>query len=193
VASGSWHFPAPHYVLADISEKTLLATHVSVTYQFRALEPTDGMALHRLVRACPPLDSNSSYCNLLQCSHFQATSIAAVSNEDLIGSVTAYRIPERPDTLFIWQVAVHPNARGHGLASTMLRNLLARLTTQGIRFVETSITADNEASWRLFTGFAAEQSTKIIRSAMFDKTRHFQDEHDTEHLARIGPLEVIVS
>lgn len=146
------------------------------------------MALHRLVSACAPLDTNSSYCNLLQCSHFKATSIAAIHNGDLVGSVTGYRIPDRPDTLFIWQVAVHPVARGQRLARTMLRHLLSNLSAQGILFVETSITPDNEASWKLFAGFATEHFADSVRSVMFEKTTHFQGAHDTECLLRIGPL-----
>jgi len=147
------------------------------------------MALHRLVRACPPLDPNSAYCNLLQCSHFQNTSIAAISNGELTGSITGYCIPERPDTLFVWQVAVHPRARSQGLARTMLRMLSARLATQGIRFIETSITPNNEASWKLFTGFATEQRAETVRTVLFEQAAHFQGEHDTEHLLRIGPLD----
>ena len=146
------------------------------------------MVLHRLVDACPPLDPNSSYCNLLQCSHFGATSMAAFRDGKLCGSVTAYRIPSRPDTLFVWQVAVHPDARGCGLARTMLRKLVALPTLQDIRFVETSITPGNEASWRLFTGFATELHADMARSVMFDRDQHFLGAHETEHLVRIGPL-----
>lgn len=146
------------------------------------------MALHRLVGECPPLDTNSSYCNLLQCSHFKSTSIAALADEELHGSVTGYRKPESPDTLFIWQVAVHHKARGQGLARMMLRKLLEQPGMQDIRFVETSITPDNEASWRLFTGFATERRAALARSVMFEKATHFQNAHDTEYLVRIGPL-----
>lgn len=146
------------------------------------------MALHRLVHACPPLDANSTYCNLLQCSHFQNTSIAATRGGDLVGSVTGYSIPDRPDTLFVWQVAVHPSARGHGLARTMLRILLKRVATQGISFIETSITPGNEASVRLFTGFATEQRADMVRSVMFEQTLHFEGAHETEYLFRIGPF-----
>lgn len=146
------------------------------------------MALHRLVSACPPLDTNSPYCNLLQCSHFQSTTIAAIHADVLVGSVSGYRLPDRPDTLFIWQVAVHPSARGKGLARTMLRKLLERLSAQGILFIETSITPDNDASQRLFTGFATEQGTDMVRSVMFDQVRHFEGVHETEYLFRIGPI-----
>lgn len=147
------------------------------------------MALHNLVHDCPPLDPNSAYCNLLQCSHFQNTSLGAISAGELLGSVTGYRIPERQDTLFIWQVAVHPKARGQGLGRMMLHNLLHQLPGQGIRFIETSITADNNASWRLFTGFAAELNANMVRSVMFEQALHFHGAHETEHLLRIGPLE----
>ena len=147
------------------------------------------MALHRLVRACSPLDLNSLYCNLLQCSHFKNTSIAAVSDDNLVGSVTGYHIPDRPDTLFIWQVAVHPEARGKGLARTMLRKLLERMATQGIHFVETSITLSNEASLRLFTGFATEQHANMVRSVMFEQESHFEGIHETEYLFRIAPFD----
>jgi len=149
------------------------------------------MALHRLVRACPPLDPNSSYCNLLQCSHFKSTSIAATLEGELVGSVTGYRIPERPDTLFIWQVAVHPSARGKGLARAMLRNLQRRTGSEGIRYIETSITPDNEASLKLFTGFAAGQQAEMTRSVMFERATHFEGAHETEYLFRIGPFDAV--
>jgi len=146
------------------------------------------MALHRLVRACPPLDHNSTYCNLLQCSHFRNTSIAAIRNGDLVGSVTGYSVPDRPDTLFVWQVAVHPSTRGQGLARSMLRNLLKRTATQGIRYIETSITPRNEASLKLFTGFANEQQADMVSSVMFEQALHFGGAHETEYQFRIGPF-----
>lgn len=115
--------------------------------------------------------------------------MAAVDGDELLGSVTGYRIPERRDTLFIWQVAVHPKARGQGLARTMLRKLAAQTVLQGVRFIETSITPGNAASWRLFTGFATEHHADMVRSVMFEQVTHFHGAHETEHLVRIGPLE----
>jgi L-2,4-diaminobutyric acid acetyltransferase len=189
LGKGQLHVRPTLQDLTDIADTTTSAASEPAAFQFRPLTPTDGMALHSLVRDCPPLDPNSSYCNLLQCSHFQNTSIAAVSDGELLGSVTGYRIPERQDTLFIWQVAVHPKARGQGLGRTMLRNLHMQMSAQGIRFIETSITSDNNASWRLFTGFATEQNANMVRSVMFEQTLHFKGAHETEHLLRIGPLE----
>lgn len=178
----------PHYVLTNQTDRENLGVHEPVQFEFRPLASTDGMALHRLVRDCPPLDSNSAYCNMLQCSHFQNTSIAAIKNGALVGSITGYFIPDRPDTLFVWQVAVHLSARGQGLARTMLRNLLKRMAAQGIRYIETSITPGNEASLRLFTGFATEQHADMVRSVMFEQALHFEGAHETEYLFRIGPF-----
>jgi L-2,4-diaminobutyric acid acetyltransferase len=164
------------------------AAHPPVAPQFLPLTPLDGPALHRLIEACPPLDTNSLYCNLLQSSHFASTSIAAKVNGVLMGSVTGYRIPDRPDTLFVWQVAVHPQARGQSLATHMLRALVALPNLAGIRFMETTITEDNSASWRLFLKFADECTVPTQRSIMFEKAQHFDGHHDSEQLLRMGPF-----
>jgi diaminobutyrate acetyltransferase len=174
--------------LIDKSNSKKLTVDDPGAIQFRTLAPADGMALHRLVRECPPLDTNSTYCNMLQCSHFLSTSIAAFFKDDLVGSITGYCVPDRPDSLFIWQVAVHPSFRGRRLARTMLQKLVQRKAAQGVRFVETSITQGNTASWNLFTGFATALNANCVRSVLFDQSSHFERTHDTEHLVRIGPI-----
>ncbi|CAN0584610.1 unnamed protein product, partial [Laminaria digitata] len=81
-------------------------------------------AVHKLISECPPLDTNSMYCNLLQSSHFAETAVAAVLENELVGFISGYRIPQRPETLFVWQVAVGEKARGQGLAGRMLKEIL---------------------------------------------------------------------
>ncbi len=148
----------------------------------------DGVSAHRLIALCPPLDPNSVYCNLLQCSYFASTSVAAELDGELVGFVSGYRVPEREDTLFIWQVAVGEAARGQRLASTMLRHLLEREVCQQVRFIETTITADNRASWALFEALARELSAELEHSVWLDRDKHFAGEHDSESLLRIGPF-----
>lgn len=148
----------------------------------------DGMAVFELIGKSPPLDTNSSYCNLLQCSHFANTSVAAEIEGEIIGFISGYPIPNRPDTLFIWQVAVAEQARGIGLASRMISHILARSSCAGIIFVETSITQDNTASWALFKSFAKTHSIELQSSAWMDKEIHFAGQHNSEALVRIGPL-----
>ena len=148
----------------------------------------DGMAVHRLIERCPPLDPNSSYCNLLQCSHFSQTSVAAESAGELVGFISGYLQPQRPDTLFIWQVAVDARARGVGLASRMLLEILSRSACAGVCYLETTITADNQPSWALFQGLAKRLSAECNAGEWMDRQRHFDGQHDSEQLVRIGPF-----
>ncbi|MFQ5471249.1 MAG: diaminobutyrate acetyltransferase, partial [Gammaproteobacteria bacterium] len=54
-------------------------------YKFRNPTAEDGATVNRLIASCPPLDSNSIYCNLLQCSYFSETSIIAEDNSRIVG------------------------------------------------------------------------------------------------------------
>ncbi|WP_369856081.1 diaminobutyrate acetyltransferase [Candidatus Thalassolituus haligoni] len=154
---------------------------------FRKPNSTDGNRVFKLINECKPLDVNSMYCNLLQCSHFRDTAILAESQGQLAGFVSGYRVPEQPDVLFVWQVAVAPHARGQGLASQMLARLIEQ---QGplVRFVHTSITAANEASWSTFRRLARDLDAELATEVMFDQQQHFDGAHATETLVSIGPF-----
>ncbi|MEP3856990.1 MAG: diaminobutyrate acetyltransferase [Porticoccus sp.] len=150
--------------------------------------PEDGVRVHQLVAQCPPLDPNSIYCNLLQCTHFSGTSVAADIEGELVGFISGYRPPQQTSTLFIWQVAVGEKARGQGLASRMLVNILARDECKEVDHLETTITEDNQASWALFQGLADKLQAPLTQSPQFDRELHFAGQHDTEVLVRIGPF-----
>lgn len=127
------------------------------------------------------------YCNLLQCSHFSSTSILAESEGDLCGFISGYYLPDQPDVLFVWQVAVAPECRGQGLAIRMLRALTERLRNE-VHFVHTSITDTNRASWKTFRRLARELEAPLSTRVMFARDTHFEGEHDTETLVCIGPF-----
>lgn len=146
------------------------------------------MDLFELVQRCPPLDSNSAYCNFLQCSHFAETGVAATRDGQLVGFVSGYLKPSEPHTWFVWQVAVGAEARGCGLAKRMLLSVLMRNSLSQVRYIETTITPDNEASWGLFTSLAKTLKAPIEKSVMFDEQQHFKGRHKTEYLVRIGPF-----
>ncbi|MDH5613014.1 MAG: diaminobutyrate acetyltransferase [Gammaproteobacteria bacterium] len=156
--------------------------------ELRPPSATDGAAVSRLISHCPPLDTNSMYCNLLQCTHFSSTSVAAIENDKLVGFISCHVIPERKNTLFIWQVAVCDKARGQGLASRMLKHILDRSLCEEVNYLETTITESNQASWSLFKSLAKKLNSELNTSVMFDCDKHFSGEHDTELLARIGPF-----
>ena len=150
---------------------------------------SDGMAINALIAACPPLDTNSVYCNLLQASHFSETSIMANTEGDqLVGFVSGYFLPSSADTLFVWQVAVSERARGQGLAKKMVTALLKRSACLNVRYIETTITASNKGSWALFKRLADDLNAELNESVMFDQQAHFKGRHDTEYLVKIGPI-----
>jgi len=124
----------------------------------------------------------------LQCSHFSGTSVAATYQGELVGFISGYLVPERSNTLFIWQVAVDKKARGQGLATRMLENILARPQCSKVNAIETTITESNQASWALFNRLASKLNTQLHSSVMFDRTQHLDNSHDTEMLVKIGPL-----
>ncbi|MFE6645139.1 diaminobutyrate--2-oxoglutarate transaminase [Nocardioides sp. NPDC057772] len=155
---------------------------------FRSPDLEDGQHLWRMARESRVLDVNTSYAYLLWARDFAATSIVATVDDDPGGFVIGYRRPDEPETLMIWQVAVDERHRGQGLARRMLDTLVDRLAgDQGVRRLETTITADNSASIALFTSFANARGASIERTPLFE-AEMFPDGHDPELLFRIGPF-----
>lgn len=148
----------------------------------------DGPALFDLIAACPPLDTNSRYCNLLQVSHFARTAVVAELEGQIVGSITGYLKPEDPETLFIWQVAVHERARGRRLATRMMEEIVDRDFCRGVRNMETTIEPSNAASWKAFEKFAEARNAPTSQSLLFSRERHFAGAHGDEVLLRIGPF-----
>ncbi len=147
----------------------------------------DGKAVHELIKRCPPLDVNSSYNYFLLCSHFRDTCVVAEANARIVGFLSAYLIPARPDTLFVWQVAVDEAARGSGLAGRMLEEVTKRPSCAGVHALETTISPSNLSSRRVFERFA-EQHRAQSSEETFLKASHFGAEaHEEERLIRVGP------
>lgn len=146
----------------------------------------DGAALWRIAHDSRTLDLNASYAYLLWCRDFAGTSIVADVAGQPAGFVSGYLRPDAPDTLMVWQVAVDEAHRGRGLGRRMLDELVDR-QERPVRVLETTITADNEASINLFGSFAAGRGADVRREPLFEPG-HFPDGHDAELLFRIGPL-----
>jgi L-2,4-diaminobutyric acid acetyltransferase len=153
---------------------------------FRKPTAEDGHRVHNLIASSPPLDVNSAYCNLLQCSDFADTCVLAERDGKLAGWISAYRPPNAPERLFVWQVAVDASARGEGLALRMLEELAARPEVGSAEVLTTTITEDNAASWALFKAFARNRGSELTSSPRFEREKHFAGEHDTEWEAQIA-------
>lgn len=165
------------------------ATGKEPELRFCRPDSTDGAQLHRLIASCPPLDTNSLYCNLLQCHHFADTAVKVESAAgDMLGFVSGYVPPGHDNTLFVWQVAVAEQARGQNLGVRMIRQILARPECRQVDTVHTTITPGNAASWGLFLRLAQELGCDHSREILFDRDRHFAGGHDDEILMIIGPF-----
>lgn len=173
----------------DSKVKTDLATQSTKEISFRHPVSEDGYTINQLIAACPPLDTNSVYCNLLQCEHFSETCVVAELDGEVVGWVSAHFEPKQPNTLFIWQMAVSKKARGCALAQRMLMFLLSRVQCSETRFIDTTITADNKASRRVFEKLASSLNAACTESVMFSKEAHFLGKHDDEFLFHIGPID----
>lgn len=151
----------------------------------------DGKAVHDLIAACPPLDRNSLYLNLLQCTHFAETCVLAEDPADgeTLGFLSGYLLPGDPTTLFIWQVAIAPVARRRGLALRMLSSLLARPGCSAVRRLQTTITPSNAASWALFRALATTLNCRLDERVAFDRDQHLDGVHESEVLVTIGPFD----
>ncbi|MFD9815804.1 diaminobutyrate acetyltransferase [Streptomyces sp. NPDC059080] len=150
----------------------------------------DGAAIWRIARDSRTLDLNSSYSYLLWCRDFAATSVVARDDEGAPAAfVTGYIRPDRPDTLLVWQVAVDDAHRGRGLAAALLDGLTTRIAREhGVSRLETTITADNAASNRLFSSFAERHGAPHRREVLFDAALFPEQGHEPEVLHLIGPF-----
>lgn len=155
--------------------------------------PADSPALHELIKHSPPLDLNSCYAYLLQGRHFADTCVIACDPASALqgpaGYISGYIPPAQPDTLFIWQVAVAPRLRGHGLALAMLQHLLQRPACRHLHWLETTVSPGNKASSRLFRSLARTLDCACEVSDLFPASAFgAASSHEAEPLYRIGPF-----
>lgn len=162
---------------------TLLTTRTNIL-TLRPAQATDGAVLWQLAKDSRTLDLNSSYVYLLWCRDFADTTVVAELDGEPVGFVTGYLRPESPSTLMVWQVAVSEAARGHGVASRMLDELITRTSAKAL---ETTITSDNPASIALFASFAQRFGAGHDVEPLFTE-QMYPDVHDTEFLHRIAPI-----
>lgn len=146
----------------------------------------DGARVWRLLGEIGALERNSCYTYLLLCSHFSSTCVIAELDDEIVGFVLAYRPPSDPDAVFVWQIGVVANMRGHGLAGRLLGALLALPACRDARFLTATVSPENRASLALFRGFARHGGLDCVLEAGFP-AELFAHPHPDENLFRIGP------
>jgi L-2,4-diaminobutyric acid acetyltransferase len=147
-----------------------------------------------LVHELGVLDVNSAYAYMLIGEHHAGTSVVAEIDSKLVGFITAYILPEDPETVFVWQVGVAKAGRGQGLATRMLLAILQREACADVHYLDTTIGPNNASSQALFRGLArrldcAVAESELFPSALFADFEAQDGPHDPEILFRIGPFD----
>lgn len=167
------------------SETMLDADGVAVRTALRS----DGALLWSLAREAGGVDLNSPYAYMMTCRNFTETCVVAEVFGQPAGFVTAHRLPSRPDTLFVWQVAVLKEFRGLGIARAMLDALVTQPAAAGVRTVEATVTPTNAASEKLFNAFAKGRGATLKIGAGFRKDDFPEGAaHEAERLFTIEPI-----
>jgi len=149
---------------------------------------SDAHAIWQLIKVSPPLDLNSLYCYLLICAHLAETSIVAQEQGEICGFISAYILPDRSNTLFVWQVAVNNNYKRKGIARAMIDSLLHREFKHPINYLETTVNPSNQASGIFFRSIAKLLKTQCQESILFSEKDFGDQDHEAEILYRIGPF-----
>jgi len=152
----------------------------------RKPRPNDGFDIHQLIANSPPLDINSVYSYYLLSHHFSDSCVVAESDGRIVGFISAYRIPQRPQTLFIWQIVVIHEMRGKRIAWRMLESLLQRYHKDEVNQVEATVNPGNTASRGLFERLAAVHDTTLHEETFLPSTAFGPDDnHESEILLRV--------
>ncbi|RBQ31835.1 diaminobutyrate acetyltransferase [Arcobacter sp. FW59] len=136
----------------------------------------DSKDIVNIIKKCRVLDLNSEYLYLLQTTHFKESCCVLEYNNKIIGFVSGYYLPEDPNTLFIWQVAVDEQYRGKNLAFSMIKNIIDR---REIDFLISTVSPSNTSSTKVFEKVAQYFNTKLEEKALFTKN-DFCEFHEDE-------------
>lgn len=135
------------------------------------------------------VDTNSPYSYLMLSEYFAENCAVAERDGNLVGFVTGFRPIEDPETLFIWQIAVDESVRGLGVGSRLLNEVVSRPQVPRLRYLEATVTPDNEPSKRLFRSFAENWGAECREEELFSRSDFPLDvgePHDPEIRFRIG-------
>lgn len=144
--------------------------------------------LFELIKHSKLLECNTEYAYLILAAHFsQSCAICRVEGK-VIGVAIGYTLPEDQQTLFIWQVAVHQDYRGKGIAKSLIKQIIYRPKNEQISTIQATVSDSNRASKNLFKALASDFNCPCDESE-FLTARHFVESHESEPLISVGPIQ----
>ena len=162
----------------------------ALDFTLRRLTVDDGPKVWQLIRDSETLDLNSPYTYLMLGKFFGQTCMVAEVDHQIAGFASGFFPPEFTDTLFIWQIAVHPSHRGNRLGTRLLNAQWAEATTHWpVSYLTATVTPNNVASAALFRRFAENRGAECAVEPCFPSESFPGWNHEPEYLYRIGPME----
>ncbi len=165
-----------------------IQTGLSQKVVLRMPREDDGARIWELARGISVLDLNSAYSYLMLCKYFPDTCVVAEHKDQIIGFVTAFRLPKQPDTIFVWQVGVSADQRGNGIGKALLKELIGRQMRKGVDYLEATVSPSNLPSQSLFRALAQDLNTDCVIKECFS-AELFPVPHEPEWTFRIGPFQ----
>ena len=157
---------------------------------YRKPQLKDSKKIVDLIKSGGTLDLNSEYLYLFQTTHFSETCSVAVYEDEIIGFVSGYLIPNENEKLFIWQVAVSDKFRGQNLAMQIIMDIFNRNNSKRkIKYILSTVSPSNKSSQRVFEKVSNHLQTKIENSVLFSLD-DFIDAHEEEVQYLIGPISI---
>lgn len=155
---------------------------------FRIPQKKDAKRIVDLIKIGGTLDLNSEYLYLLQTTHFNETCCVAVCEDEIIGFVSGYLVPNEEEKLFIWQVAVSSKFRGQNLAKQIIMDIFNRNNLKKqIKYILSTVSPSNKSSQRVFEKVSIDFDTDIKSKTLFS-LNDFIDAHEEEVQYLIGPI-----
>lgn len=149
---------------------------------------SDGKHMWQCAKDTQILDPNSGYMYNLYCRQFADSCLVAVNDKDeMVGYVVAHHLPKKTDTLFVWQIGVHPDYQHGGIGIAMLSALVEDVEAS---FLQASVTPSNAKGNNLFQKYAKSHQSEFTRTKdwMGDADFSEAEPKPAEHLYDIGPI-----
>lgn len=151
----------------------------------RTPEAGDSPRIAALARRSACRGAASLQPELLNDPTFRETSVVAELDGELVGFVSAYRLPYDPGTLFIWHVEEAEAARNSGVSALMLGHLMRSDICADVTRVQTAIKPVDEPSWALFRRFARWQRAPMDIQPSYTQALTPFARHETDLLVTI--------
>ena len=148
--------------------------------EVRKLTEEDVPAFHSLIdmfnlvfeEAEPTVSSDTNLLRLLSNNHFVA--IAALSENEVVGGLTAYELPmytSEHSELFLYDLAVKPDYQRMGIGKSLIRSLKDYCTSEGIELFFVLAHEEDEHAIEFYhsTGGRSEKVINFLYEAAVSK------------------------